>query len=108
MSWLFAIRWPNVSLAGLRRRRVSFPEEPQSSPPNTESSWRFPPGRRVDCVPKELLRKLLRTLQTRGVVKLFSVVLLFFWGGGILQYFFLEAAVKIVNALCGHATRYCM
>ena len=49
--------------------------------PTRRVSWRFPPGRRVDCVPKGLLRKLLRTLQTRGVVKLFSVVLLFFGGG---------------------------
>ena len=80
--------------------------------PTRRVSWRFPPGRCVDCVPKELLRKLLRTLQTRGVVKLFNVVLLvyfiLFFFFGILQYFFLEAVVKNVNALCGRATRYCV
>ena len=41
-----------------------------------------------------------------GVCFLFWFVCIFFFG--ILRYLFLEAAVRIVNALRGRATQYCM
>lgn len=42
------------------------------------------------------------------VCVLFWFVCIFFFFFGILRYLFLEAAVRIVNALCGRATQYCM
>ena len=114
MSWLFAIRWPNLSLAGVRRTLSDVRRSIKVLFRTQRVSWCFPLGRCADCVPKELLRKPLRALQTRGVVKLFGglffvlVCLYFFFFFGILRYLFLEAAVRIVNALRGRATQYCM
>ena len=98
MSWLFAIRWPNLSLAGVRRTLSDVRRSIKVLFRTQRVSWCFPLGRCADCVPKELLRKPLRALQTRGVLKLFGG--LFFVLVCLYFFFFWHFAVPLSRSSC--------